>query len=269
MAHPTGVSRGTRRRGVNGSRRGGCRVSLAGLFRIPGQPGGSALQAQELASWCRASTPSSGRPRRTVTASASVGTATSRRRACSPASSLRGTTGTCVSSRRRRPRDGSSRTSAPPRGRQCSRPTATRSATTTGCGCTTARSSASRCVKRELAFAVDPALFPLIEGSTDSELFFYLALTFGLLDDPVPAVAQGRGTDRGRRAPQRCRVPDPDDRGHHRRGDHLGVPLLQRGTVAFAVPQQRHRDAAGALPGEHHAARALRRRPAHRLGAPR
>ena len=124
-------------------------------------------------------------------------------------------------------------------------------------------------VKRELAFAVDPALYPLIEGSTDSELFFYLALTFGLLDDPVSAVARAVGLieDAGHR--QRRRVPDPDDRGHHRRGDHLGVPLLQRGAVAFAVPQQRHRDAEGALPGEHDPARALRRRPAHRLGAPR
>ncbi|GAA3688540.1 class II glutamine amidotransferase [Arthrobacter ginkgonis] len=44
-------------------------------------------------------------------------------------------------------------------------------------------------VKRDLALAVDPALFPLIEGSTDSELFFYLALTFGLQQDPRAAVA--------------------------------------------------------------------------------
>ena len=48
-------------------------------------------------------------------------------------------------------------------------------------------------VKRDLAFAVDPLLFPLIEGSTDSELFFYLALTFGLVDDPVSAVARAVG----------------------------------------------------------------------------
>jgi glutamine amidotransferase len=38
-------------------------------------------------------------------------------------------------------------------------------------------------VKRDLAFAVDPSLYPLIEGSTDSELFFYLALSLGLEDD--------------------------------------------------------------------------------------
>ena len=43
-------------------------------------------------------------------------------------------------------------------------------------------------VKHDLAFAVDPSLYPMIEGSTDSELFFYLALTFGLQDDPPRAV---------------------------------------------------------------------------------
>jgi glutamine amidotransferase len=47
--------------------------------------------------------------------------------------------------------------------------------------------------KREMAMAVDPALFPLIEGSTDSELLFYLALTFGLEDDPPTAVARAVG----------------------------------------------------------------------------
>jgi hypothetical protein len=35
-------------------------------------------------------------------------------------------------------------------------------------------------VKRDLALAVDPDLYPQIEGSTDSELLFFLALTFGL-----------------------------------------------------------------------------------------
>jgi glutamine amidotransferase len=48
-------------------------------------------------------------------------------------------------------------------------------------------------VKRELALAVEPELFPDIEGSTDSELFFYLALTFGLEQDPPAAVARAVG----------------------------------------------------------------------------
>ncbi|MGN8245928.1 class II glutamine amidotransferase [Cellulomonas soli] len=47
--------------------------------------------------------------------------------------------------------------------------------------------------KRDLVLAVDPALFPLIEGSTDSEVFFYLALTFGLEQDPPAAVARAVG----------------------------------------------------------------------------
>ncbi|HEY3010793.1 MAG TPA: class II glutamine amidotransferase [Micromonosporaceae bacterium] len=43
-------------------------------------------------------------------------------------------------------------------------------------------------VKRDLAMAVDPELFSSIEGSTDSELMFFLALSFGLADDPPAAV---------------------------------------------------------------------------------
>ena len=48
-------------------------------------------------------------------------------------------------------------------------------------------------VKRDLAFAVDPSLYAEIEGSTDTELFFYLALTFGLEDDPPSAVERAVG----------------------------------------------------------------------------
>lgn len=48
-------------------------------------------------------------------------------------------------------------------------------------------------VKRDLAFAVDPSLYPHIEGSTDSELFFHLALTFGLEEDPPAAVERAVG----------------------------------------------------------------------------
>lgn len=48
-------------------------------------------------------------------------------------------------------------------------------------------------LKRELTLAVDPALFSLVEGSTDSELMFYLALSLGLPDDPVSAVERMAG----------------------------------------------------------------------------
>ncbi|MEU0567170.1 class II glutamine amidotransferase [Nonomuraea sp. NPDC005983] len=45
-------------------------------------------------------------------------------------------------------------------------------------------------LKRDLVFAVDPELYPAIQGSTDSEVMFFLALTFGLRDDPPAAVAR-------------------------------------------------------------------------------
>ncbi|MEU3730875.1 class II glutamine amidotransferase [Streptomyces sp. NPDC033538] len=48
-------------------------------------------------------------------------------------------------------------------------------------------------VRRELALAVDPRLFLDIEGSTDSEMMFFLALTFGLEEDPPAAVARMAG----------------------------------------------------------------------------
>jgi predicted glutamine amidotransferase len=43
-------------------------------------------------------------------------------------------------------------------------------------------------VRRDLVLAVAPSLFPHIVGSTDSEVMFHLALTFGLETDPVGAV---------------------------------------------------------------------------------
>jgi predicted glutamine amidotransferase len=48
-------------------------------------------------------------------------------------------------------------------------------------------------LRRELLVAVDPELFPNILGTTDSELMFHLALTFGLDDDPLGALEQMAG----------------------------------------------------------------------------
>ncbi|MEV8529082.1 class II glutamine amidotransferase [Streptomyces sp. NPDC052000] len=45
-------------------------------------------------------------------------------------------------------------------------------------------------IRRELCLLVDPALFNDIEGTTDSEMMFYLAVTFGLDQDPPGAVAR-------------------------------------------------------------------------------
>jgi predicted glutamine amidotransferase len=48
-------------------------------------------------------------------------------------------------------------------------------------------------LKRDLVLAIDPELFPFILGSTDSETLFFLALTFGLEQDPPQAVARAIG----------------------------------------------------------------------------
>jgi predicted glutamine amidotransferase len=48
-------------------------------------------------------------------------------------------------------------------------------------------------VKRELMLAIDPERYPSIEGSTDSETFFHLALTMGLEEDPPSAVERAVG----------------------------------------------------------------------------
>ena len=48
-------------------------------------------------------------------------------------------------------------------------------------------------IKRDLVLAVDESLYPEIAGQADTEVLFYLALTFGLEDDPPDAVARAIG----------------------------------------------------------------------------
>ncbi|MEV4948917.1 class II glutamine amidotransferase [Streptomyces sp. NPDC053755] len=48
-------------------------------------------------------------------------------------------------------------------------------------------------LRRDLCLRIDPSLFADIEGSTDSEVMFYLALTYGLDQDPPAAVARMAG----------------------------------------------------------------------------
>ncbi|HEY5712739.1 MAG TPA: class II glutamine amidotransferase [Allosphingosinicella sp.] len=48
-------------------------------------------------------------------------------------------------------------------------------------------------IKREMILAIDEALYPDIEGSTDTEVFFFLALSFGLEQDPPGAVERAVG----------------------------------------------------------------------------
>jgi predicted glutamine amidotransferase len=48
-------------------------------------------------------------------------------------------------------------------------------------------------IRRDLVLAVDESLYPEIAGQADTEILFYLALTFGLEDDPADAVARTIG----------------------------------------------------------------------------
>jgi predicted glutamine amidotransferase len=48
-------------------------------------------------------------------------------------------------------------------------------------------------MRRELLVAVEPSLFGDVAGSTDSEALFYLALTFGLEEDPIGGLERAVG----------------------------------------------------------------------------
>jgi predicted glutamine amidotransferase len=73
-------------------------------------------------------------------------------------------------------------------------------------------------VRRELVLAVDDSLFDSIEGTTDSETMFYLALTLGLEDDPIGAVermvglVERTGRDHGIDLPIQMTVATTDGR---------------------------------------------------------
>jgi predicted glutamine amidotransferase len=43
-------------------------------------------------------------------------------------------------------------------------------------------------MRRDLMLALEPSLFPNVHGSTDTEVVFHLALTFGLEDSPIDAL---------------------------------------------------------------------------------
>ena len=124
-------------------------------------------------------------------------------------------------------------------------------------------------VKRDLVLAVDPALFPLIEGSTDSEVLFFLALTLGLEDDPPGAVARMIGLVEQIGHAHERRVPVPGDDRDHRRRAAVGVPLFERGALAHAVLLDPVRHAEGALPRRRAVERLRRGDAGRRVGAAR
>lgn len=43
-------------------------------------------------------------------------------------------------------------------------------------------------IRRELEFDISPELYPAVKGNTDSEVFFFLALTYGLQQNPKAAI---------------------------------------------------------------------------------
>ena len=100
-------------------------------------------------------------------------------------------------------------------------------------------------VKRDLVLAVDPALYPDIEGSTDSEVLFYLALTFGLERRPAAPPSRARsgfveevGRAHGVEHPIQMTVATTD-------GESVwAFRYSSEGDVAVALLQHRRRDAA-------------------------
>ena len=124
-------------------------------------------------------------------------------------------------------------------------------------------------VRRDLALAVDPSLFALIEGSTDTEVFFYLALTLGLEDDPPEAVAravgfiEATGRKHGVEHPIQMTVATTDG------ASIWAFRYSSEGKSRSLFHQHRGDDAAGAVPRQPDPPRAGRRGPPRRLGAAR
>ena len=98
-------------------------------------------------------------------------------------------------------------------------------------------------IKRDLVLAVDPSLYPGIQGQADTEVLFYLALTFGLLDDPVAAIERAIGLVE--EVAGRHGVPHPfQGTVATTDGECIwAVRVLQRAQVTHALLHHRHPDA--------------------------
>ena len=124
-------------------------------------------------------------------------------------------------------------------------------------------------VKRDLALAVDPALFADIEGTTDTEMLFYLALTFGLRTTPRPpsrgrsawSRRPGAGTASSYPMQGTVATTDGDTTWAFRYSSEGRSRSLFHSTDVSTLRAP--------VPRQPHAARPLRRRPARRLGAAR
>ena len=124
-------------------------------------------------------------------------------------------------------------------------------------------------IKRDLILAVDPSLYPEIKGQADTEVLFFLALTFGLRGRPPGRRRASDRARRSRRRPPRRSAPVPGHGRDDRRREHLGVSVLQREKLAVALLHDRRAHAAQALSRPGRLPTILRRRAADRLRAPR
>ena len=78
-------------------------------------------------------------------------------------------------------------------------------------------------VKRDLVLAVDPELYLGIQGTTDSEVLFHLALTFGLRDDPIQSLQRAIG------------LVETTGRAHDVRFPWQGTVAVSDGTTIWAL----------------------------------
>ena len=157
-----------------------------------------------------------------ATASASAGTARRRRRRSSRASSRPGTTGTSASSATASAPGSCSRTSARRPAPRSSRPNCHPFRYRNWLWMHNGSIAEFHKVKRDLMLAIDPSLFPDIEGL--DRLGDVLLPRAHVRARGRPA-GGGRASGRLHRArgqEQRHRVPDPDDRGDERRRQACG-----------------------------------------------
>ena len=103
-------------------------------------------------------------------------------------------------------------------------------------------------LRRDLMLAIDPAQFADVQGSTDTEVVFHLAVTLGLESDPVGALERTVGADRGdgsRARRRRARAGDVRGVG---RDAPLGGAIRERRARALAVRVSGHRHAQAPAP---------------------
>ena len=90
-------------------------------------------------------------------------------------------------------------------------------------------------LRRDLMLAIDPALFAQVHGSTDTEVVFYLALTFGLEEDPIAALEKTVGFIEATAGSQGVERSGAGQLRHLGRHEPVGRALRDRWPPAIAV----------------------------------